>query len=39
MQTWVDGIIVSVLAIAASVVVGVLGYWADKSGEEQRGHK
>lgn len=34
MATWVDGIIVSVLAIAATVLIGVLGYFSDKGAGE-----
>jgi hypothetical protein len=39
MATWVDGIIVSVLAIVATVLIGVLGYFADKGSEEKREHR
>lgn len=31
MPNWVDGVIVSLLAIGASVLVGILGYLVDKS--------
>ena len=31
MPNWVDGVIVALLAIGASVLVGILGYLVDKS--------
>lgn len=31
MPNWVDGVIVSALALGASVLVGVLGYLVDQS--------
>jgi hypothetical protein len=31
MPNWVDGVIVSVIALGASVLVGILGYLVDKS--------
>jgi hypothetical protein len=33
MATWVDGIIVSLLAIGASVFVGVVGFLIEKNDE------
>ncbi len=43
MQTWVDGLIVSAIAIATAVLVGWLGYLVDKNAEdtsgEPAGHK
>lgn len=34
MATWVDGVIVSLIAIGAVVLVGFLGYLADKGAGE-----
>jgi hypothetical protein len=31
MPNWVDGVIVSVIALGASVLIGILGYLVDKS--------
>jgi hypothetical protein len=31
MPNWVDGVIVSAIALGASVLVGILGYLVDKS--------
>ncbi len=39
MATWVDGVIVSLIAIGATVLVGVLGYLTDKNSEEKREHR
>jgi hypothetical protein len=37
MPNWVDGVIVSVIALGASVLVGILGYLVDKSeGKSER---
>jgi hypothetical protein len=33
MATWIDGIIVSLLAIGATVLVGVVGYLIEKNDE------
>ena len=33
MATWIDGVIVSLLAIGASVLVGVVGYLIEKDDE------
>ena len=33
MAHWTDAVIVALLAIAASVLLGVLGYLIDKTGE------
>lgn len=33
MATWVDGLIVTVLAIGATVLLGVLGYLIEKNDE------
>lgn len=33
MATWVDGIIVSLLAIGATVLVGIFGYFIEKNDE------
>jgi hypothetical protein len=37
MATWVDGVIVSLIAIGASVLVGLLGYFADKGAGDSAG--
>jgi hypothetical protein len=37
MPNWVDGVIVSLLAIGASVVVGILGYLVEKSEAKSEG--
>lgn len=37
MAGWTDAVIVSLIAIGAVALVGVLGYLADKSGEEKSG--
>ena len=38
MATWVDGVIVSLIAIGAVVLVGFLGYLTDKgAGEPEQG--
>jgi hypothetical protein len=37
MPNWVDGVIVALLAIGASVLVGVLGYLVDKSEGKSEG--
>ncbi len=34
MASWMDAVIVTMIAIGVSVLVGVLGYWADKKGSE-----
>ena len=34
MATWTDALIVTLIAIGATVLVGVLGYLADKKGTE-----
>ena len=33
MATWVDGIIVTVISIGATVLVGILGYLLDKGSD------
>lgn len=35
MAGWIDAVIVSLIAIGASVLVGLLGYFADKSGDPE----
>lgn len=35
MGTWKDAVIVTLIAIGASVLVGFLGFLADKSGEPE----
>jgi hypothetical protein len=37
MPNWVDGVIVALLAIGASVLVGILGYLVDKSEGKSEG--
>jgi len=32
MATWVDAVIVSLIALGSVVLIGILGYFADKSG-------
>ena len=39
MATWVDGVIVSLIAIGASLLVGLLGYLADKGNASKEGDK
>ncbi len=34
MASWTDAVIVTLIAIGVSVLVGVLGYCADKKGSE-----
>lgn len=35
MGTWKDAVIVTLIAIGASILVGLLGYFADKTGEPE----
>ncbi len=37
MPTWVDGVFVSLIAIAVSVLIGVLGYFMDKNSDRNGG--
>jgi hypothetical protein len=37
MPNWVDGVIVALLAIGASVLVGILGYLVDKNEGKSEG--
>lgn len=35
MGTWKDAVIVTLIAIGCSILVGLLGFFADKSGEPE----
>lgn len=37
MATWVDGMIVSVIALGATILIGVLGWLMDKNSEDRNG--